>query len=420
MKRAIIQEKRYAYAPNAHNFIHILLHEVIDMEQLKKAIMILHRANPILNSILVQDETGFAYEELPFMMPEIFELERLNEKYYKKVLSEEERIPLNLHQNSSYRLIILKDEEYTDLILMTHQLLLDATSSLDLLKTILEVYTTGKVHTFISKPLPPHQLKLSYIDQLMLTKVRNSYKNIDEGYFSNEAYRKFYMNYYHNFKTKMIHFKFNDEETKKIKAYCKLYQINLYTLLFTALKSAEDRIRPNQLSSYKHSVIMKNLRNVQDSFGNYATLGYLDFRYNYKKSIVENCKNLEAKIKATDFYSYYYLNSEFPIEAFRCLENKDDISFSLAHFATRLGYWDKMAGSELSFCDHVELPQELQPIQVEILRSCHQLVEKNMSIIEYNGHLSFNLQFNSRSTNYKDMKDMVQHMHWVLTEGIRE
>ena len=136
MNRVLQGEKRYAYAPNSHNFIHILVHEVIDNERLELAIKKLHQANPILNSLLVRNNEGLERDELPFMMPEIIYLDRLNDTYYKKVMKEEERIPINLHNIGAYRLIILKDDEYTDIILMTHQLFMDANSSLHLMKAL--------------------------------------------------------------------------------------------------------------------------------------------------------------------------------------------------------------------------------------------------------------------------------------------
>ena len=165
MKRKLLGEKRYAYAPNAHNFIHVLMHEVIDVEKLKIAISMLHKANPVLNSLLERAETGFELVEIPFILPEIIEVERNNPTTYKKVMKEEERIPLNLRQSTGYRLVVVRDEEYTDLILMSHQILIDAESSLLLMQAIIKAYKLNVVTSFTYDVGKQTQLDLNVVDR---------------------------------------------------------------------------------------------------------------------------------------------------------------------------------------------------------------------------------------------------------------
>lgn len=419
MKRKILGEKRYAYAPNAHNFIHLLLHEVIDMDRLYKALTLLHRVNPILNSFLAKTETGFELTDIPFMLPEVIVMERKNEKTYKKVMKEEERIPLNLHQNSGYRLIVIKDEEYTDIILMTHQILVDAYSSLVLVKAILDAYDKGILIEFAYDSVSCGQLHLNLIDRKMLNHAIVQYKD-DPMFLVEEDYRKKYMEYYRTYTTKFMNIILTSEESNALLSYCRMYNLDVYALIFTAFKASEDKYQKNRDRHFSESVIMKNLRDKKENFGNYATLGFISFTYNAKHSLVENTRAMMKCLEKCDYSSYYLLNNEFSLGAFKALEDKNDISYSLMHFAHKLGYWNYLIGTELSFANEIDWQTNLNIETIEVLRATHRLVEKNISIVKFNSNINIAMQCNSLSANEKDMKDILRNTKDILIDSIKE
>lgn len=419
MKRKIMGEKRYAYAPNAHNFVHVLLHENIDVEKLKKSIAILHKANPILNSLLYETKNGLEYNDIPFMMPEIIELERIAADTYKDVLREEERIPLNLHHNSSYRLIIIKDDEYTDLILMSHQLLIDEYSTITLLQSILMVYDTAVVTNFTYDNLVSMHLNMNKLDHLLLQKVKKEYMK-DNEFLIEENYREKYFDYYRVHKTAFYNLNLSKDESHALIAYCERHNLDLYALIFTAFKASENKYQGNRSNKFKESLIAKNIRKDSNEFGNFNTLGFINFQYNASKSLIENTKQLMNCLAKCDYLSYYCLNNELELEAFKALENQKNISLSLKHFANKLGYWDYLMGSELSFANEIECRTTLAIERVDILRASHRLVEKNVSIVLFDKCIYITMQFNKLSTNSKDMKDIINNTKLILVDSIKE
>ncbi|MBR3839881.1 MAG: hypothetical protein IKM20_01950 [Erysipelotrichales bacterium] len=419
MKRKLLGEKRYAYAPNAHNFIHVLLHEVIDIEKLRTAIAMLHKANPVLNSLLERTEHGLELVEIPFIMPEIIEIERMNAKTYKKAMKEEERIPLNLRQSTGYRLVIVSDDEYTDVILMSHQILIDAESSLLLLAAILKAYTSNSVTSFAYGVMKQSQLDLNIVDRNLLKRVITQYKD-DPKFFVEEEYRKQYMEYYRTYTSKFTNVLLTRDESKAVIEYCDKYNLDLYAFIFTAFKASEEKYQNNRNNTFKGSVIMRNLRDKDETLGNYDSLGFIKFIYNANKSLIENTLVLMKMIEGTDFTSYYNLNFELSLSAFKALENNTNVSMGLQHFAHRLGYWNQLIGSELSFANALAYDAALPIEHIDVFRASHQLVEKNISIVRYGDRIYIGMQYNSLSTNEKDMNDIIENTRLILTDSIRE
>ncbi len=418
MRRRVNSERRYVYAPNAHNFVHILIHEVLDVEKLSKGIAMLHHLNTVLNSVLYECEHGLELREIPFMMPEIIVLNRDNEKSYKKIMNEEEMIPINLRSNAPYRVIVLRDNEYTDLIVFSHQVMMDAHSTLTLTKAILAAYEGKGYDHFEYDTVNDIQLELSLLEHHFLDQVIKKYRD-DKLCMVEEEYRHNYREYYKTYRTKYVEIIFDEDETKAIKNYANVHNLNLYTTIFTAFKAAESKVQGNRDKNFKQSVILKSLRSSDDEFGNFATLGFIYFEYNPHKSLEFNTKVIQKILDTTDYNSYYYLNKVIPMSAFRALEEKKDVIFDLDYYAHRLGYWDYQIGSELSFCDEIEFDSCLPIENIQVLRGTHQLVEKNVSVVESAKKLYVTLQYNSKSANRKDLHEIIQTMAELLLENAK-
>ena len=262
--------------------------------------------------------------------------------------------------------------------------------------------------------------KENYIQKgTKLKNAINQYKD-DPMFLVEEEYRKKYMEYYHSYTSKFTNIYLSDNESKKVLKYCSKYNLDLYAFILTAFKASEDKYQKNHNSAFKNCVIMKDLRDKKAMLGNYDTLGFIKYIYNANKSLVENTLLLMKLMDSADYDSYYNLNFEFSLGAFKALENKNDVSMSLQHFAHRLGYWNQLIGTELTYANELPYDASLPIEHIDVFRANHQLVEKNISIVKYGDKIYIGMQYNSYSTNQKDMNDILENTRLILTDSIKE
>lgn len=411
MRTALNNERIYAFSPSANVVCRVLIPRKVTREEFENAVRDLVKALPHLNSIFDMDEERKPYlRDVGFMMPEILFMERLNPKFYRKVVQEEERIPFVRRNNPLYRIVVLEDENTMELLWISHRLLFDEESSKRVCAALVAHLEGEELPEFSFVQKEETEEALSYFWNLKKKMLLRHFEKHPRD-FKEIRYREMFNQYYSRHKTKIEEVSFSKEDTKALLTYCKKHGVSIDALINVCFAYAQETCQTRNDKAF-HTVVYGDVsRSVRPSeLGYFKEIAKLEYAYTKRKSLVENVVRFEKLLEKLKEDSEK-LDSSFihnlPIDLLGDMFAHGDVEEEdYAVSSLKKAIYDVRHRHGMSYLPLHELSCKGCTL-FQVLPSIFMNDEKMICSVICNGCLNVTMQYNGLNTNSKDMRSIM-------------
>lgn len=422
MNKELSNERIYAFSPSANVTIHVLVPKLFTHEYFEECVSKLVRDIPHLNSVYDIDEERKPYlREVGFMMPQILYVQRKSRKTYRKTIQEEERIPFVRRNNPLYRIVVLEDENYTEILWISHRMLFDEESAKRVCASfvrLLQQETTAELemtnNAEVNESLGRYwNLKKKFV----LHWFEKHYHEVKE-----MQYRDMFMHYYANHRTKVEEVTFTKEQTRALQAFCENYQLPLEAIILACFLCAQQKYENKDTKAF-HMVDYQDTSKSKSEreLGYFKEMVTVELSYVARKSLVENAQHLYkviSKKKQERELHFSALIHNLPIDLLADMyaEGGNEES-NLAISMLKKEIYDGKRRHGLAYLPLHDLDCEGAEI-FTVLPSINMSDEKIITSLICNGCLNITMQYNRMNTNRKDMRELMNHAILMLTDCI--
>jgi len=248
MKRKMFFGERMLYGDGVTPFnlvFPLKLKGKITESELKTALKGIQEKHPWLTASVEVDEKNWprmkANSSETFPIP-IRIIERYSDDDWQKVSQEEWSMPFDATKNPLLRLVWLRSEEVSEILLVIHHCLSDGTATISIVKALLALLDNPKADIGKEKPILSLQ---DIVPQKVLKSFPKRLKNGLIGKITTTALRlipvkKTAVERQQDY---MLNWKLTEAQSKAIIQFCKTHQFTVNTLLSGALLSAFKSVR---------------------------------------------------------------------------------------------------------------------------------------------------------------------------------
>lgn len=424
MKTALNNERIYAFSPSANVVCRVLIPRKVTQEELESGLRDLIKSLPHLNSVFDMDENRAPYlREVGFMMPQIIFMERSNSKFYRKVVQEEERIPFVRRNNPLYRIVVLEDEDTTELLWISHRVLFDEESTKRVCAAFV-AHLEGEILPEFSFVLKEESAEsLSYFWGLKKKMLLRHFEKHPRD-FKELRYREMFNQYYSRHRTKIEEVSFSKEETESLLEYCGNNNVSLDSLINVCFIFAQEKYQ-NKNNKAFHTVVYGDTLKSRNEFevGYFKEIAKLEYSYIKRKSLLENVVKFE-KLLETFKEDSERLDSSFihnlPVDLLGDMFAHGDIEeHDYAISSLKKAIYDVRHRHGISYLPLQETSCKGATL-FQVLPSLFMNDEKIICSVVCNGCLNVSMQYNRLNTNSKDMREIMNCVVEILKDCSKE
>lgn len=411
MRTELNNERIYAYSPSANVVCRVLIPQRFTREQYEVAMRDLIKALPHLNSVFdIDDQRNPYLREVAFMMPEIIYMNRINSKFYRKVVQEEERIPFVRRNNPLYRIVVLEDEEKSELLWISHRLLLDEESTKRVCSAFVSHLQGEELPEFSFVSGHEVSESLNYYWSFKKKRLLHYFEK-HQHEFKEIRYREMFMDYYSKHRTKIEEISFTQEDTKDLLMYCKEANVSLDALINVCFACAQEK-HENKNNKAFHTIVWGDTsKSIEETeLGYFKDIAKLEFTYANRKSLKDNVirfENLVSKLKqSSEIHESSFIHN-LPVDLLGDMfalgdSNQEDYAVSSlkkAIYDVKHRHGMAYLPLQATTCKGCELFQ--------VLPSLFLNDEKMVCSVICNDCLNITMQYNRMNTNSKDMREIM-------------
>lgn len=262
-------------------------------DDLREVLVKIKKIHPLIGARIALDDKHDAWftdsDSQPF---ELKILQRHDEDQWKQVVEIENTLPFNFENGPLIKFLLLKSEEFSDLVVICHHCISDGISLINLVKNILFLLNRPETKIITSETLIPGyetfkkvpvNLKLKKLKNRIVMYGINRKWESEEVIFNEEDYKNVHDEYYNKFNYRIKVAELSSSETSDLIQICRENNITVNSALCVAFLAARESVR-RELNTNNKIQIAVNLRDhLKDSssnrFGFFA--GSVNFEYDY-------------------------------------------------------------------------------------------------------------------------------------------
>lgn len=413
-------ERIYAFSPSANVVVRAIIPQHFSQEHWEDTVKELVKKLPYLNSVYMVDEERKAHlRELWYMVPQIIFLNRNSKKFYRKVLQEEERIPFVRRNNPLYRLVVLEDEECSELLWISHRMLFDEESTKRVCRTFLALLQgemPSELNFTIREELPE---SLNYYWNFKKNHILHHYAK-HQHQSSEYHYREMFMHYYTTHRTKVEEINFTCEETAKLLQYCERHHLKLEQLIPVCFACAQQKNEQKDTKSF-HTIVLQDTSSSkqENELGHFKEVALFEYHYTARKTVIDNVEHYAKIVEKRGLMSEIQMHSlihNLPLDLLADMYvDGDRANNDYAVSSLKKLFYDVKNRHGIAYlplhstiCEGVTLFQVLPSISMSD--------EKQVCSLICNDCLSITMQYNRMNTNRKDMREIKNHVEMMLRD----
>jgi len=302
-------ERRYFRSPNQTISIVARVKGLISEGELKKAIQKVRQQHPLVGVRIYLDENNepiYTTDKVPENSLRV--VKRDSASNWQDELMKEYKLLFKMSQGPLARFVLLQSPEISEILIVCHHVICDGTSLAILARDVL-LYLgdpNRKVQEMPEPPLAnsdnfPNDVVFGRLFNFVIKKVNASWEK-QKIIFDEEDTENLFDAVWENQDFRNIIVELNEEETTQLVKKSRENGVTLNSALNTAFLAARNDIRGPFTGGKRNVMLPVNTRNrfknpIGEHFGLYVAGFQIKMAYNPKKSVWENAKIFNQKVR---------------------------------------------------------------------------------------------------------------------------